>query len=81
MRPVTEVDGVPNIDVENFKESFLVLSEIESDEDPDEWEMAKVNLERVSSRLDRESPLKMMIDSFKLKYNISVEPNDVAIFV
>ena len=49
--------------------------------DEDEWEMAKENWERVSSRLDMESPLKMMIDSFNLKYNITVEPNDSAVFV
>ena len=81
MASLAEVEGIPYIDIESVKESVLVLSEMENDEDPDEWEMAKVNLERVSSRLDMESPLKMMIDSFKLKYNITVEPNDSAVFV
>ena len=81
MASIAENEGIPYIDIESVKESVLVLSEMENDEDPDEWEMAKVNLERVSSRLDMESPLKMMIDSFKLKYNITVKPNDVAVFV
>ena len=81
MASLAEVEGIPYIDIESVKESVLVLSEMENDEDPDEWEMAKVNLERVSSRLDMESPLKMMIDSFKLKYNITVQPNDSAVFV
>ena len=86
MRSLTEIAASqtvndPEFDIENIKESVLVLSEMESDDDPDETERAKVNLERVSSRLDRESPLKMLIDSFKLKYNISVQPTDVAIFV
>ena len=79
MASLAEVEGIPYIDIESVKESVLVLSEMENDED--EWEMAKENLERVSSRLDMESPLKMMIDSFKLKYNITVKPNDVAVFV
>ena len=81
MASLAENEGIPYIDIESVKESVLVLSEMENDEDPDEWEMAKENLERVSSRLDMESPLKMMIDSFKLKYNITVEPNDSAVFV
>ena len=81
MASIAENEGIPYIDIESVKESVLVLSEMENDEDPDEWEMAKENLERVSSRLDMESPLKMMIDSFKLKYNITVEPNDSAVFV
>ena len=81
MASIAENEGIPYIDIESVKESVLVLSEMENDEDPDEWEMAKVNLERVSSRLDMESPLKMMIDSFKLKYTITVKPNDVAVFV
>ena len=81
MVSIAETEGIPYIDIESVKESVLVLSEMENDEDPDEWEMAKENLERVSSRLDMESPLKMMIDSFKLKYNITVQPNDSAVFV
>ena len=79
MVSIAETEGIPYIDIESVKESVLVLSEMENDED--EWEMAKENLERVSSRLDMESPLKMMIDSFKLKYNITVQPNDSAVFV
>ena len=63
------------------RESLLVLSEKESDEDPEETEWAKVNMERVSNELDGENPLKTFIDSFKQKYNISVEQNDIAIFV
>jgi hypothetical protein len=81
MASLAEVEGIPYIDIESVKESVLVLSEMENDEDPDEWEMAKVTMERVSSMLGIESPLKMMIDSFKLKYNITVEPNNVAVFV
>ena len=38
-------------------------------------------LEIVSIKLDENSPLETFIDNFKLKYNISVEQNDIAIFV
>ena len=78
---LAEVEGIPYIDIESVKESVLVLSEMENDEDPDEWEMAMVTLERVSSRLDMESPLKMMIKNFKLKYDITVKPNYMAVYV
>ena len=68
-------------DIETVRESVLVLSEINSEDDEVERTAAKMNLERVSNRLERESPLKTLIESFKMKYNISIEPNGVAIFV
>ena len=37
--------------------------------------------EEFSMTLDENGPLKTFIDNFKQKYNISVEPNDIAIFV
>ena len=37
--------------------------------------------EKLSMTLDENGPLKTFIDNFKQKYNISVEPNDIAIFV
>ena len=61
-------------DIAIMTESVLVLSDKESDEDPKEKERAK-------SKLNSESPLKTFIDRFKEKYNIAVEPNDIAIFV
>ena len=40
-----------------------------------------VENQELSITLDENGPLKTFIDNFKQKYNISVEPNDIAIFV
>ena len=37
MASLAEVEGNPYIDIESVKESILVLSEMENDEDADEW--------------------------------------------
>ena len=36
MVSIAETEGIPYIDIESVKESVLVLSEMENDEDPDE---------------------------------------------
>ena len=66
-----------------IRDTTHVSSEKDSDESSDENNMAVVTLEmeKVSSRLDQEGPLRTFIDCFKQKYNISVDPNDIAIFV
>ena len=63
--------------LESVSESLILFSEKELDK-PNEPDRAKVTMERMSSK---ESPLKTFIDNFKQKYNISVEQNDIAIFV
>ena len=78
---LADAEDIPDIDMESVKESVLVLSEMENDEDPEEWETARITLDRVSSKLAMESPLKTMIDSFKTQYNINVNSNDFAVFV
>ena len=50
---------------------------IEEEYDNDDMEQ---NLENTKS-VDENGPLKKFIDNFKQKYNIQVEPNDIAIFV
>ena len=77
---LADAEDIPDIDMESVKESVLVLSEMENDEDPEEWETARITLD-MSSKLAMESPLKTMIDSFKTQYNINVDSNDFAIFV
>ena len=71
----------PYDDLEIQKESTLVISEEEFNRPSMEIDLEKPNLEIVSIKLDENSPLKTFIDNFKQKYNISVEPNDIAIFV
>ena len=82
METLSEVDSSKDDSEEDIPivaESALVLSEKESDEDPEEEDGSKMNL--ISSKLSSETPLKTFIDSFKETYNISVGPNDIAIFV
>ena len=71
----------PYDDLEIQKESTLVISEKEVKRPSMENNLDKSDLETVSIELDENSPLKTFIDNFKQKYNISVEPNDIAIFV
>ena len=71
----------PYIDHDIQKESTLVISEKEVNKSALENNLDKPNIEMVSIKLDENSPLKPFIDNFKQKYNISVEPNDIAIFV
>ena len=78
---LADAEDIPDIDMESVKESVLVLSEMENDEDPEEWETARITLDRVSSKLAMESPLKTMIDSFKTQYSIGVDSNELAVFV
>ena len=42
---------------------------------------ANGHLELVESKVDGDRPLKLFLESFKEKYNISVEADDIAIFV
>ena len=71
----------PYADLEIQKESTLVIFEKEVNKAAMENNHDDPNLEIVSVKLDENSPLKTFIDNFKQKYNISVEPNDIAIFV
>ena len=71
----------PYSDLEIQKESTVVIFEKEVNKPAMQINHDDPKLEIVSIKLDENSPLETFIDNFKLKYNISVEPNDIAIFV
>jgi hypothetical protein len=84
MQKLLEIDFTsnnndPEGEIESVRDS--VISEKECDKSSNDKEKAKVNLKSLSSRLENESPLNTFIENFKQKHNISVEPNDFAIFV
>ena len=86
MQKLLEIDFTsdnndPEGELESVRDSVTVISEKECDKSSNDKEKAKANLKRVSIRLENESPLKTFIENFKQKHNISVEPNDFAIFV
>ena len=73
--PYTKMDLNESIEV--IKEATVVIYDTDVDKPVLEDNLTSAN----HDQLDENGPVQTFIDDFKQKYNILVEPNEIAIFV
>ena len=73
--PTNKMD--PNENIEGVNECNILKSNTDVDKSVLEDNLTSAN----HDELDKNGPLQTFIEDFKQKYNILVEPNDIAIFV